>query len=622
MENLQKIAMLIDADNTQLAKLEAVIQEVNTLGRIVVKRAYGNWKKDALKRWEGEIKRLAIKPEQQFDYVSGKNATDMALVIDTIELLHRDLYVVVDGMEQFLVPLDVRRLQKHLHLEVLKGVLELGRHVFGRLKGRDEVEVHALLGFPRRRVGECDCDRPQPHGIAPRRRLGIFTRRASERIEQLYDVFQFLGIFPQLVELAGELRGEHLVVYERNVFFDEIHHRRVQNFAMDGADLLADAVEKPGRLAKKRTIHEHGPAAHLELAGRRGRGELRLDGVQLPRAGVDVGLREILHPVVRVCGQAVRQRLEVALERAQHLGAAELVERGRAREGADLPAARKSRRVPLRILAARIDDLRHLQDKRVDFAHAPVALKHHLLQGRLGLVVPDIAKRLRERGRQRPLRLLRRFKRLGGHAAVFPADRAVRLLLHRRREVFSGKLVELGQTVPGLFRKGLELCSRFSRQLRALRGFRHGIHIDFPRRPFHRLQQQHVKLPRNVGRARRFAKHRRLGAPGGLRIDIRLCAARLHAVDIPDIADVPGVHRIGQTYDARHVAADSNSARSWHVLPLSFHCHCFPVSKIFRMRVTARRSSTAPPNPPKRIQGGIQAPTIRRPRRSRFRRGP
>ncbi len=92
MENLQKIAMLIDADNTQLNKLEAVIQEVTALGRIVVKRAYGNWKKDALKRWESEIKRLAIKPEQQFDYVTGKNATDMALVIDTIELLHRELY--------------------------------------------------------------------------------------------------------------------------------------------------------------------------------------------------------------------------------------------------------------------------------------------------------------------------------------------------------------------------------------------------------------------------------------------------------------------------------------------------------------------------------------------------
>lgn len=45
-----------------------------------------------MKNWEAEIKRLAIKAEQQFDYVSGKNATDMALVIDTIELLHTNIY--------------------------------------------------------------------------------------------------------------------------------------------------------------------------------------------------------------------------------------------------------------------------------------------------------------------------------------------------------------------------------------------------------------------------------------------------------------------------------------------------------------------------------------------------
>ncbi len=92
MDNLQRIAMLIDADNTQLGKLEAVIREVSTMGRIVVKRAYGNWKKDLLKNWEEEIKRLAIKAEQQFDYVTGKNATDMALVIDAMELLHTKLY--------------------------------------------------------------------------------------------------------------------------------------------------------------------------------------------------------------------------------------------------------------------------------------------------------------------------------------------------------------------------------------------------------------------------------------------------------------------------------------------------------------------------------------------------
>lgn len=50
MENLKNIVMLIDADNTQLSKIEDVIQEVSTHGRIVVKRAYGNWKKDALKK--------------------------------------------------------------------------------------------------------------------------------------------------------------------------------------------------------------------------------------------------------------------------------------------------------------------------------------------------------------------------------------------------------------------------------------------------------------------------------------------------------------------------------------------------------------------------------------------
>lgn len=92
MSELQKIVVMIDADNTQLSKMADVLREISTHGRIVVKRAYGNWRKETLKNWENEIKRLAIKAEQQFDYVSGKNATDMALVIDAIELLHTNIY--------------------------------------------------------------------------------------------------------------------------------------------------------------------------------------------------------------------------------------------------------------------------------------------------------------------------------------------------------------------------------------------------------------------------------------------------------------------------------------------------------------------------------------------------
>ena len=110
MDNLQKIALLIDADNTQINKIEAVIREISTIGRIVVKRAYGNWKKAGLKNWEEEIKKLAINASQQFDYVSGKNATDMALVIDAMDMLYKDIYdaFVIVASDSDYTPLAIR----------------------------------------------------------------------------------------------------------------------------------------------------------------------------------------------------------------------------------------------------------------------------------------------------------------------------------------------------------------------------------------------------------------------------------------------------------------------------------------------------------------------------------
>ena len=104
------MVVLIDADNTQLTKLEAVLHEVSAYGRIVVKRAYGNWKKRLLAKWEDEIKRLAIKAEQQFDYVAGKNTTDIAIVIDAMDLLNTEMYdafVIVSSDSDF-TPLAVR----------------------------------------------------------------------------------------------------------------------------------------------------------------------------------------------------------------------------------------------------------------------------------------------------------------------------------------------------------------------------------------------------------------------------------------------------------------------------------------------------------------------------------
>lgn len=105
-----KIAVLIDADNAQLKALNAILDEISKYGRIIVKKAYGDWKSDSLKKWEDELKQLAIKPVQQFAYTKGKNATDIALIIDAMDLLYArnyDAFVIVSSDADY-TPLAIR----------------------------------------------------------------------------------------------------------------------------------------------------------------------------------------------------------------------------------------------------------------------------------------------------------------------------------------------------------------------------------------------------------------------------------------------------------------------------------------------------------------------------------
>ena len=85
-----RIALLIDADNAPAVKIQAILDELSKYGVINVRRAYGNWKKPELKAWEDRLHEFAIRPMQQFDYSKGKNASDMAMVIDAMELLYTD----------------------------------------------------------------------------------------------------------------------------------------------------------------------------------------------------------------------------------------------------------------------------------------------------------------------------------------------------------------------------------------------------------------------------------------------------------------------------------------------------------------------------------------------------
>jgi uncharacterized LabA/DUF88 family protein len=85
-----RIALLIDADNSPASKIDVILAELAKIGVANIRRAYGNWKKDGLKGWEAVLHEYAIRPIQQFDYSRGKNATDMGMVIDAMDLLYTD----------------------------------------------------------------------------------------------------------------------------------------------------------------------------------------------------------------------------------------------------------------------------------------------------------------------------------------------------------------------------------------------------------------------------------------------------------------------------------------------------------------------------------------------------
>lgn len=84
----QKIALFIDADNAPANRFDDVLSEVANYGVVTIRKAYGNWKKSSLKAWEDLLHEYAIQPVQQYDLSKGKNASDIALVIDAMDVMY------------------------------------------------------------------------------------------------------------------------------------------------------------------------------------------------------------------------------------------------------------------------------------------------------------------------------------------------------------------------------------------------------------------------------------------------------------------------------------------------------------------------------------------------------
>ena len=84
----RRIAILIDGDNAQATLIEEILVESGKYGNATIRRVYGDWTTPNMGSWKDTLNIHAFQPIQQFRYTVGKNATDSAMIIDAMDILH------------------------------------------------------------------------------------------------------------------------------------------------------------------------------------------------------------------------------------------------------------------------------------------------------------------------------------------------------------------------------------------------------------------------------------------------------------------------------------------------------------------------------------------------------
>ena len=100
----QRLALLIDADNIPARHIGAILEELAAFGEPTVRRVYGDWSSTALSQWKEKARDLGLVMHQQSANTKGKNASDIGLVIDAMDILHAgkvDGFVLVSSDSDF-----------------------------------------------------------------------------------------------------------------------------------------------------------------------------------------------------------------------------------------------------------------------------------------------------------------------------------------------------------------------------------------------------------------------------------------------------------------------------------------------------------------------------------------
>ena len=221
------LAVLIDADNIPAKFAEAILEEITGLGEPALRRVYGDWSSDRLKQWAGKVHQLGLTAHQETANTKGKNASDIGLVIDAMDILHQGRF---DGFVLVSSDSDFTRLASRIR--------EDGLDVFGIGEGKAPESLRNVCN--RFILIENLVDEPAEErsgGAAKRQPLDALplVLRAMERMEQDDDWYALGALGSQIV---AEMPDFDTRTYGKRKLSDLIGDIKRLETRLDGTQLM------------------------------------------------------------------------------------------------------------------------------------------------------------------------------------------------------------------------------------------------------------------------------------------------------------------------------------------------------------------------------------------------
>ncbi len=182
IERKPLLAVLIDADNVPARYAEAILKEVTTYGEPGLRRVYGDWSSQQLAGWTKTAQKLGLVQHQQTANTKGKNASDIGLVIDAMDVLHAghfDGFVLVSSDSDFTRLASRIREQGRIVIGIGEAKTpEALRNVCNRF-----IEIENIYDEPETTPARGKAEAPKPGRLAPEDARKLFLE-AMEKLEQ------------------------------------------------------------------------------------------------------------------------------------------------------------------------------------------------------------------------------------------------------------------------------------------------------------------------------------------------------------------------------------------------------------------------------------------------------